>query len=487
MRLTSVWVSALFLTLLVTASLPAQSRRRADRPADPRGPARAGIAGQPGDPTTGGLDGPGGPALKPSRLEDATLNPADQRRYDALILNLSKQAGGPVRANQQPNPLQEIDADFRTGSAHLRFGQETLALESFTKAWTGMLELLKDAKSAAAANVQARTHLSELQKLAGDDPELVLALMTELAPQHQAAFEAIEQPKLQAQLAMPLAATWARLVQAGRLDKASLALAANWLLMYPQLVTADRPLNPDQRSEIEAQLTRIEVDFSNRARQMAERQRAQAMGIRGNPVPVTPNAEGQNADPALQESMANFEAKRGPMIEFMKADILLRFGQFRAGLTASAAGWRKLMDFYHANPRSMTPADTEMHFETLGQIQAANPIQALVMVDELDPMYRGMLMMDPRFGTKVADAWSRLATDLPLNTVTLSRALFWVEHAGQAGTEGATRYATELTVLKKKFADARAKEEGEKNGDTEINEDKPRRENKPKKGVEKEN
>lgn len=393
--------------------------------------------------------------LKPRQPKNADLATADDRKYTAAISTLEKQAAAPARANQQTNLIQPIATQFRLGLMHLRYGQETKALDAFTKGWTGMPDLLKETKNTTAAASSARAHLIELQKLIPRDPALVLTLMITLSPQHEAAFNAIEQPKLKPLLGMPLAGTWTQLMQFGQLDKASLGKGAGWVLMFPNLVASNQTLPPEMRNEYETQLTQVSIKINERIRLLAERQRAQAIGMRSA---MQSNAEAQGDDPMLQQSMANLDTKRSPLMQFMSADIAFRFGQFQDGLRASAAGWKELIEFYRVAGGGASTADTDMHFDILNQIVIANPVQGSIVLDQLDPAYRMVTPMMPFVGVKVAGTWTKLAAELPLRAAMLEKAVFWNEYVGKTGKDTKTTPNAGLAELRKRLDQAKKNE-----------------------------
>jgi hypothetical protein len=139
----------------------------------------------------------------------------------------------------------------------------------------------------------------------------------------------------------------------------------------------------------------------------------------------------------------------------MQADIAFRFGQFRDGMTATLSAWRELLEHYRGNAGNISPADTEIHFESLSQIAGLNPIQALVVLDQVDPMYRNMLQADRFFGMKVADLWAKMASTLPLSPPMLVKAGFWLEHVSKQHKDAASRYSNSLADVKQKLEAAR--------------------------------
>lgn len=457
---TSLLTCVIVSSLLSAAPRLAQSKR-SERPNH-----------QPADPQSGGsvdtrhlnsmmnpnLGNFAGSVLQPRPLKDADLSDAERRKYTASTATIERQAAAPARGNQSPNPTQPVAGAFRLGLNHLRYKQETKALEAFTQGWTGVPELLKEAKNTPTTVSLIKPHLTELQKLVPQDPALVLAFMTSLAPLHEAALSAVAQPKLKPQLVMPLAATWTHLMQLGQLDKDSLGKGAGWVLMFPNLLVANRPLPPEMRSNYETQLTQVNVKITENIRLLAERQRTQ---IGGNYRPMTPGSvEAHDNDPRLQQTMANLDMKRGPIMQFMSADIAFRFGQYQDGLRATNAGWKELIDFYRANAGGANPADTDMHFDILSEIVATNPVLGAVMLDQFNPAYGTVAPTLPYVSVKVADNWAKVVADLPLNVAMLNKAQMWVESASKTNKDNQARYTTSLAEIKGKLEQAIQKEKG---------------------------
>lgn len=422
----------LLLSLILVTALQAQvgQRNQPPRPAP----------GEPADPRSafgGQLDGvPARHTLQPRELQDHPLEEREQRKYDLTITGLEKRA-----AAMAQNPTLELASTFRLASTHLRNRQEQAARDGFEEAWQMVVEMYKDPRTMGAATGQVRAHLRELQTVARTDPELALTLMSELDPAHQEAFEAIEQERARSQLAQPLAQTWSQLMMAGPLDKESLHKAAAWLLLFPQMALADRPLPPDQQGAYQSQLTQVNVLITQQLQQLAALQFDRQRQLQGGP----PDRAG---DMAIEQRTALLDAKRGPLTRFMEADVHLQFGQFRNGLDATGAGWQELMEFYRNNPRTVTPADTELHFQTLSRLAETNPIQALVIMAEIDPLYRNMLAVDRFFGVRLADLWMSMADDLPLNPPMLTKAADWLEHVSKQHKDMETRYAGALQRIK---------------------------------------
>ncbi len=454
-------VSIAVVSFVLAAPLPAQSRgrERSNRAAPPAAPgAGAAFGGAP----IGGL---GATVLRPRKLENRTLDEKEQKKYDALKASAEKRAAAGNRSATN-NPAQEVMTTLRTASTQLHNGQELDAAESYTKAWEAMAVLVKDPKGASAGIGQARTHLREFQNLTGKDPQLVLALMTELAEKQKQAFESVENAKLKPQLASPIAMVWAQLMQMGQLDKESLTLGAAWVMLFPQMVIADRALSEEQGAEYDRQLTQLSLQVTAKLRQMAERQllamATQQRGPAVRPMPpqgVNPGAEApESVDPMLAQAIAAMDSKRSAITRFMEADIHFQWGQFRRGVSATAEGWKELLEFYRGNARSITPLDAQAHFDTLDQTAVRNPVQAVVLLDQLDPAYRGMAQMDRFFAPGIADHWMKLSPGLPLNSAMLDRALFWVSSASKLGKEQETQYKQAIEDLGKKLSEARKRE-----------------------------
>jgi hypothetical protein len=428
-------IRALLLSLMIAPLLQAQSgQRNQQRPVPGQAP--------PLVPAFGGqLDGPTGvQVLSPRELQDHPLEERDQKRYDATITGMERRSAATAQTGSR---TVELAAMFRLASTQLRNGQELAALDSYEKAWQVIAELCRDSKTAMAAIGQIRPHLRELQTVGAKDLALALTLMSELAPAHQLALEAIEQPRTREQFAQLLAQTWSQFMLAGQLEKDSLGKAARWVLLFPQLALADRPLAPEQQALYQSQLTQVNVMINQQLRHLAERQLGQPQQVfPGNNTPET-------VDPVVAQAIALLDAKRGPISRFIEADVHLQFGQFRDGLAATNMAWRELLEFYRSNPRSVTPADSQVHFETMKRLAATNPIQALAILDQVDPLYRTVLAVDRSFGVRLADMWAELAADLPLSPPMLTKAAAWMEHVSKQHKDMEARYAAALERIKR--------------------------------------
>ncbi|MBI4580986.1 MAG: hypothetical protein HY718_14865, partial [Planctomycetes bacterium] len=388
------------------------------------GPARPQRPGQPLPPGPMGGLGPqagfGTRSLKPRRLEDRPLDEKDQRKYDAAIAPLEKRSGAAGRSGAQAAPTQEAVNQFRLGSAHLRFGQEQAAEEAFIQAWESLVPLMKEPRSFTAALAQVRTYLRELQTVGGRDPELMLTLMSDLTPQHQAVYDAVEPPKSKPSLANPIAAAWIHLTQMGQLDRDTLEKGAPWMLLFPQMAMADRPLSAEQRSEYQAQLTQANIAMNRKMEDLANRWVALAAQAAGDPRqpsgrlprirPRDPNAPETHGevDPVVAQAMAALEPKRGAIARFVEAEIAFRWGQSRDGLDATGSGWKELLEYYRSNPRNVSPVDSQLHFDALRQLVETNPVQMALVLDQLDAAYRTMMQIDRGFAPLIADEWIKL-------------------------------------------------------------------------------
>lgn len=380
--------------------------------------------------------GLGGPVLKTRELQDKPLAEKDQRKYDALIANMQK--------SKPKTPTAELSGAFRLASLQLKNGQEKTARESFDKAWQLAAQLYHEPKTMGVATGQIRTHLRELQTLASKDPELAVTLLTELGPVQRQALEAIEQTRGRTQLTQPMATMWYQFMQGARLDKEPLEQATYWIVLFPQIALADRPLTPEQQNEYQSQLTAITVNITPLLRQLAERQL-------GRPVrPLQPNnpEASDTVDPATAQVISMLDLKRGPLTRFLEADVHFRFGQLRDGLIATQSGWRELLEFYRANRGGVSPIDAETHFEAVERMAAENPVQALAVLDQVDPAYRTMTQIDRFFGLRVADLWARMASSLPLNPEMLMKTAFWLEYVAKQHKDAGTKYAATMELVK---------------------------------------
>lgn len=421
--------------------------------------AQAGQAPRPGSgrpPGPGpGMGGPPGGAmaqrpLKVRPLEDKPLDEKEQKKYDAAIAGMQKNAG---RTGSSANHTAELTAAFRLGSTQLKYGQEQAARTEFEKAWQLVPPLYAEPKTAAAAAGPIRTHLRELQTLAAKDPELALTFMFELDEVHRKALEAVKQERSKPQVAQPLAQFWFQFMQMGQLDKETMGTAAFWVMQSPQIALADRPLPPDQQTEYQSQLTAVTVDVSQRIRQLAERQ----LGRPVRPPQIGNTDAPETVDPATAQLVLILDQKRGPLSRFMEADIHFRYGQLRDGTAATQAGWRELLEFYRSNPGSVSPIDTEIHYESLQRIAANNPVVAFALLDQVDVAYRNMLRVDRFFGVRTAELWAKMVEGLPLAPPALMKAAFWLEHVSKQHKDAATRYAASLADIKHKLEEAGVK------------------------------
>lgn len=440
---TRMTVSVLIVSLAAVPALQAQLGQ--PRPA----PDRARV-----NPFGIGQSGFGRPMLQPRALQDHPLDEKEQKKYDAAISALERRSGTTARGGASAGRVTELTAAFRLGSTHLRFGQEEAAKTAFEKAWQMVPELYGDTRSMAAATGQVRAHLRDLQT--GKEPDLTLTLMSELNDAHQKAFDTIEQPRGKEQLAQPLAEMWFQLMQVGQLDKDSMARGATWVMRFPRMAMADRPLPPEQAADYDAQVTQVSILAPQRLRQLAERQ----MGRPGLARPLNPGQDTpETVDPVTAQIIAVLDAKRGPITGFMEADVHFRFGQFRLGMTTTANAWGALLEYYRANPGSAGPVDADVHFESLAQIAGSNPVQAAVLLDQIDPLYRNMLQVDRLFGVKVADHWASLADTMPLAPPMLVKAAFWLEHVSNQYKNLESKYANALEEIKQQIEAAGAPED----------------------------
>jgi hypothetical protein len=405
--------------------------------------------------------------LKTRKLENKTLEEKEQKKYDNLIASMEKRAtAAPTGA---ANPAQGLIAEFQLAATHLHYNQEAAAAEAFGKAWDSLAGMMKEAKTAAAGLGQVRTHLKTLQTLAAKDPELVLTLMSELSEKQTAAYNAIENPKVKPQLANPIATTWAAVMQKGQLDKETQSKAAKWILMFPQMAMADRPLSEQQQGEVQSQVAQANTSVNAKLRQLAERLVATSRGdrpVRQAPPPGQTNALGvplgengaTREDPALLEAYSLLEPKSAAITRFMEADIYLRWGQFHEGAAATANGWKELLEIYRGNNRLISPLDTEVHFETFDQLATRNPMQAVILLAQLDQAYRAMAKFDAAFATRIADLWIKVEPGVSLNAAMLETATFWVTSASKLGKKEEAKYSKTAEDFKLKLADARKAE-----------------------------
>ncbi|HOA73440.1 MAG TPA: hypothetical protein PL151_03720 [Phycisphaerae bacterium] len=422
----------------------------AGRSADPFGVARAQAFGTQ--------------VLKPRPLEDAQLDEKDQKKYDSTITSMEKRAAN-LRASQSGNRTAELANAFKLGSTQLKYGQEKTARDSFEKAWQLVPELFGEPKSSTVVMGQIRSHLREIQLAAGKDPELALTLMSELNDAHTKAFEAIQQPKARDQLAQPLAQTWFHLMLTGQLDPESLEKGAAWVIRFPHIAVADRPLPPEQNAEYQSQLAQANINLPQKLRQLAERQVLPPGAARPR---LNPDDAPDTVDPATAQAIMSLETKSGPIAQFMQAEVAFRFGQFRDGMTHTLNAWRELLEHYRGNAATVSPADAQIHFDSLAYIAGLNPIQALVVLDQTDSMYRNMLRVDRFFGAQVADFWAKMASTLPLSPPMLAKAAFWLEHVSKQHPDAASRYSNSLAEVKRKL-EAADKASGKTEGGTDEN------------------
>jgi hypothetical protein len=241
-----------------------------------------------------------------------------------------------------------------------------------------------------------------------------------------------------------------------------MAKGTPWMLTAPESVISDRTLPPDPRAEYQAQLAQVSILLNQRLKQLAEQQLGQA--ARRPPAPPGMNLEADNpTNPMTEQVVAALNAKSGPIARFMEAEVHFRWGQFRDGLTTTTNGWKELLEYYRSN-RNVSPADAQVHFESLDRLAADNPLQALVILNHLDPLYRTMIQVDQFFGAKIADTWVKLAGDLPLNVPMLTKAAFWAEHASRMGKQQEGKYTSALAEIKRKLEEASEQEEGAEEG-----------------------
>ncbi len=386
------------------------------------------------------------PPLKTRELENKALNSREQKRYDGLIAASKKRET--AMNGRAANPAAELAFQFQLGAKQLKLGQEKDAEETFKKAWQAVPAMLKEARTAMVATGQVRSHMRALGLLIPRDPSLVLTLMTDLGEEQKAALDGFENPRQKLQMAGPIASTWFALMQAGQLEPEAAEKAAKWIILAPEMAVVDRPLLPEQQNAYHEQFTRATIEVNNKIQQLARRQ----MGQRG---PAMNQEEQMAVDPA---AMAMFEGKSAAIGRFMEAQVDFRWGQFRHGLIASKEGWKELLGYYRSNPRAASPMDAEVHFEALKQLDTRSPVQACILLNELDQAYRGMTQVDRFFGAQIADEWNRMASSLPLNAEMLERAVSWVEYVSKQGKEQQGKYGSSLETLQKKLDEARQAE-----------------------------
>jgi hypothetical protein len=245
----------------------------------------------------------------------------------------------------------------------------------------------------------------------------------------------------------------------GQLDKDAMEKGSFWVLKYPQAAIADRPIAAEARSQYESELAQASVNINARLRELAQRQL-----VGRGAQPMDPNTAPDTVDPATALVINALDAKRGPIIRFTEADVHFKYGQFRRGIEATNEGWKELLEFYRSNPGAVLPADTGAHFETLDRLAGLNLVQALVLLDQTDPAYRGMGPIDPLFGVRVADTWAKMV-NLPLNPPMLTKAAFWFTYVSKQHKDISAKYAPQLEILKQKLEQAKGEHEDDAEDD----------------------
>lgn len=416
--------------------------------------------------------GEGGPhVLKARELENKPLEERDQKKYDGQITRFQKRVDA---AQGRSDQALVASARFDQGAFELDSGQEAAAGETFEQAWQAANSAAQgDVRAALRVLPHTRKHLKVIGGLVAKDPELVLAIMTRLAPAHEQCYQAIELASAKRQYAASLADVWVGLMQQGEMDDETMKTGAFWLLEVPEMIMVNQPLSPADRGKYEQELTFAQIQLEDFRRQVGRRGPG---GPRGGPPGVNVNEQLRQLQQQVEQQGGAYgprgprpgaeavtDAKRGPLVKFAEAQVQLKYGQFRDAVKSATEGWEGLVQYYRQNPQGFSPDDVDLHFAGLDEAIHRSPVHALLFMEQLDKVYRAVAQANPLIGLKVADLWSRLTTRLDLKrTDTLEKGVFWLEAAIKQDKELEQQYESTLQKLKTNLEAAKQAEEAEK-------------------------